>query len=535
MSRPLATELGSHLNLASGFHRQMLAGPERPALWIEGVAFTYAELGDCAARIAGWLNAAGIGRESRVGVLASRSKLAYAGILGSCWSGATYVPLHPRHPEARLIDLVRRGELSALIVDPSGASALSEALLEVAPRHLLVSDNASSSDSRHARLGEQELSSIPPVERPMPVSAADLAYLMFTSGTTGVPKGVMVTTTNVAHCMSAMQSRYRIEPSDRCSQFFELTFDLSVFDLFMTWNGGACLHSISESERMAPAKFIRERALTTWFAVPSAIAFMARVKSLAPNSLPSLRLSLFCGEALPAESAQLWRQAAPQSVLENLYGPTEATIACLVEPCSETIHVTKDRGIVAIGSALDGMRAAIVDEQRQFLPPGSSGELVLSGEQVAAGYWRDAELSANRFVVLDHPQWGKQTFYFTHDVATLDGDGRFHFQGRLDNQVKIHGHRVELEEIDAHLQAITGAAAAAIAWPVVHGSADGVVAFLTAKHMSADEVKQRLRMTVPWYMVPRKIVNLDALPLTPNGKIDRNALREMLQGAQDVA
>jgi amino acid adenylation domain-containing protein len=516
MSPHVEAQVSARLNLAWPFHQRVLAQPERPALWLERRSFSYAELGERAARIAGWLHQADVARGCRVGVLASRSEFAYAGILGAAWAGATYVPLDPKHPEARLIELMTRAELQALIVDDAGEAALTDALREKAPTNILV-----------ARTAQESLRSTQPVSEPVAMAADDLAYLMFTSGTTGVPKGVMVSTGNVAHFSSVMQARYRIAPDDRVSQFFELTFDLSVFDLFMAWGGGACLYSIPEAERFAPGNFIRAHALTVWFAVPSAIAFMLRVKALAPGSLPSLRVSLFCGEALPAESAQRWREAAPHGVLENLYGPTEATVACLVEPCSEQIRVTKDRGIVAIGNAFEGMLAEIVDGEGRFLPPGEIGELALGGPQVASGYWRDAELTARRFPVLEHPS-GARVFFLTHDRAYCDDSGCFHFLGRLDHQVKIHGHRVELEEIDAHLRAITGAPAAAIAWPVKNGAADGVVAFVSSSAVSSDDIRQRMKQAVPWYMVPRRIVELEHLPLTSNGKVDRAALTRML-------
>jgi non-ribosomal peptide synthetase component F len=168
---------------------------------------------------------------------------------------------------------------------------------------------------------------------------------------------------------------------------------------------------------------------------------MARVQALAPDSLPSLRLSLFCGEALPTEGAQLWRTAAPGSVLENLYGPTEATVTCLVESCADEVRVTPGRGIVAIGTPIAGTFAAVIDPSSRFLSPGEVGELVLSGVQLADGYWRDEELSARRSE-LDHPKRGRERFYCTGDLAMQDGEGHFHFLGRMDNQVKIQGHRV---------------------------------------------------------------------------------------------
>jgi amino acid adenylation domain-containing protein len=528
MSSRTEANLSSCHNLAAPFFRRVQTQPSRPALCIDGREISYGELGLQASRIARWLVDAGISRGARVGVLASRHPLAYAGILGTAWAGATYVPLNPKSPAARLIGLLERAQLSALIVDESGIESLSPELLESAPARVLAAHQAPERMARRAVDTQDVLLALPPLEQPVELQADDLAYLMFTSGTTGVPKGVMVTVGNVEHFLGVMQARYRIVPQDRLSQFFDLTFDLSVFDMFMAWSGGACLFPVSEIERLSPGNFIRKHALSVWFAVPSAIAFMLRVKALAPGAFPSLRLSLFCGEALPADSAARWREAAPNGVLENLYGPTEATVACLVEPCTETICATEGRGIVAIGAAFEGMTAAIVDSRRQFVSRGEVGELALSGPQISAGYWRDEELTREQLPVLHHPRIGRQVFYLTRDGAREDEHGRFHFLGRVDNQVKIHGHRVELEEIDAHLRALCGSEAAAVAWPVQHASADGVVAFVAGSELSSDEIQRAMKQLVPAYMVPRRIVRLEHLPLTANGKTDRAALARML-------
>lgn len=513
-------------NLVRGFHQRLVEQPQAPALWVDDRRYSYAELGRRAGRIAGWLRAAGLGPGSRVGVLGGRHALSYAGILGACWAGAAYVPLNPRNPEARLRGLLERAEPHALIIDDSAAASLSPALLETCPRHLLASDRRAAAVGPRLR-GESTLE--PPTgEPPVALGQEDLAYLMFTSGTTGVPKGVMVSAANVERFMTCMQERYRIGPDDRLSQFFELTFDLSVFDLFMGWSGGACVYVIPESERMSPTAFVRRHQLTVWFSVPSAVAFMLRVKTLAPGLLPSLRLSLFCGEPLPERCARRWGEAAPQSEVENLYGPTEATIACLLEPCGERMVVTPHRETVSIGRPYAGMQAAIVGDEGAFIDDASSGELALTGSQVAPGYWRDPQLTAQRFPVLDHPQLGRRRFYLTGDLAYRDAEGRFHHLGRIDNQVKIHGHRVELEEIDAQLRRACGHDAAAVAWPVRHGSADGAVAFVTGDAPVA-AIREALKQALPAYMVPRRIVHLESLPLTLNGKIDRSALIAMLQ------
>jgi non-ribosomal peptide synthetase component F len=327
-----------------------------------------------------------------------------------------------------------------------------------------------------------------------------------------------------------MQQRYRLSSEDRLSQFFELTFDLSVFDMFMAWGAGASLHVLPDSVRMAPAEFIRGQELSVWFSVPSAAVLLQRLKKVSPGAFPSLRLSLFCGEPLPAAAAAAWREAAPGGRLENLYGPTEATVACLLEPCTDDIAVTPERGVVAIGRPYEGTRAAILAPDRSFLPAGEVGELALAGDQISAGYWENAELSAARFPVLVDPSGASDRWYLTGDLARADEDGRFHHLGRIDNQVKVSGHRIELEDVEAHLRAVCGTGSvAAVAWPSEHGSALGIVGFVADCARTAAAIREGLKDRLPDYMIPRRIVMLEKLPATAHGKTDRKALVAMLE------
>ncbi|MGA8480647.1 MAG: AMP-binding protein [Chthoniobacterales bacterium] len=352
---------------------------------------------------------------------------------------------------------------------------------------------------------------------------------MFTSGSTGQPKGVPIAQSNVRSYLQYVCNRYDMDETDRFSQEFDLTFDLSVHDMFVCWERGACLFSVPETSVMAPAKFIREHQLTMWFSVPSVIGVLARMRLLPPGCFPSLRYSLFCGEPLAASYAQLWQEAAPNSILENLYGPTETTIAISHYRWNQTGSSEESvNGIVPIGWIFDGQQCSVIDAEQKAVPAGVPGELCLSGSQVTTGYWDEPKKTQEQFVRL--PGAGERRWYRTGDMVQQDANGCLYYLGRVDNQVKIRGYRVELQEIEAVLRrACDTEQVVSIAWPVEHGSAEGVVAFVAGvAALDADRVLDYCSKILPGYMVPRTIYLCDEMPLNANGKIDRPRLVGML-------
>jgi D-alanine--poly(phosphoribitol) ligase subunit 1 len=517
-------------NLALPFYRHACSRPERPALWVGGVGYSYAELSRLAGSIAGWLSSGECQQVARVAILTSRSLEAYAGVLGTAWAGAAYVPLNPQLPPLRIAKILELSRVDALIVDKAGLARLSPEVLAHAPQRILAPGLATA-----GRLGQAHVSgadAIPSDTRfvPMPRSEDDMAYLMFTSGTTGVPKGVMVTNGNVMAVLAALQTRYPMGSEDRVSQSFELSFDLSVADIFWTWGTGASLHVVPGTEVMAPDNFIRERSLTVWASTPSTIAMLNRMRRLKVGIFPSLRYSWFCGEALPLASALAWRQAAPGSIVDNHYGPTEATVACMGYRFSVPAVVTPERQILSIGSPFPGTDAKIVTPSLGFLAPGAVGELALSGCQLATGYLDDPTKTAARFPVIGGCRW-----YLTGDLAYQDASGMFHHLGRADNQVKVLGHRVELEEVEAHLREACGAGmTAAVAWPLEQQAARGLVGFVCDTALPIADIREAMRERVPPYMVPARIVLLERFPLTTNGKVDRKALLKMLDAQAET-
>jgi amino acid adenylation domain-containing protein len=488
--------------LIYGFLRSVVDHAERPALVVDDRMYTYRELHSLASSIAGLVSAGLGGERSRpVGLLGQRSFFAYAGVLGILMSGRAYVPLNPRFPAGRLVRIADRAGCGMVIADGNSRGILSGLSSGLPGSVKTASEEDLPAD------GSPASAHVPAV------SPEDTAYIMFTSGSTGTPKGVPVSDRNVTAYVDYVSRRYGVGAEDRLSQVFDLTFDLSVHDMFVSWGNGACLCCVPASAVMAPARFIRDIGLTMWFSVPSSALFMSRMRMLKPSSFPSLRLSLFCGEPLTAVLAEEWQDAAPGSLLENLYGPTEATVAISHYTWRrETSPAQCRNGIVPIGRIFRGQRGILVD-----------GELYLGGPQVTAGYLDDPERTAGQFVRLsgDDTVW-----YRTGDLVERDGDGLLHFLGRLDSQVKIRGYRVELLEVEEALRSATGSGlCVALAYPVRDSAAEGLVAVVHEdSNASEREIIEHCRRVLPDYMVPARVYRLADFPLNPNGKVDRNRL-----------
>ena len=533
MIDPLTVDIESSRALHTGFLRCRNISASRPALEVEGRVYTYGELYAEAARFAAALERSAVPRPHMVAIFADHSLTAFAGILGALLVGATYVPMNRRFPAARCARMCELAGVDAAIVDRRGLVHAAETLdhIDIQPSVIFGDDAASAAGAGWIR-AFSTLDTAPSFT-PRTVLSDHAAYLLFTSGTTGTPKGVAVTHANAAHYVDALRHRFPVRETDRCSQTFDLTFDLSVHDMFVTWSAGACLVVPGPMDLLTPLKFIRDRAISVWFSVPSLAALARRRGAMQPNSLPTLRLSQFCGEPLPSQIAAAWSIAAPESLVVNLYGPTELTIACLSHVFARD-PVSDPDGFVPIGRPLDGLGCALlrdaVESAGANSSPEQARELLVCGPQTVPGYWRDAERTAERFVHLLCEDGNTRTFYKTGDLVRRLDDGTYCYVGRADTQVKIGGFRVELGEIEGVIAGHPGVTqVAALAWPPLPASQDSIVAFIAATDM-LDEAGLRasLRARLPDYMQPRRIVQSATLPLNNNGKIDRAALQALL-------
>jgi amino acid adenylation domain-containing protein len=522
---------GPVVGLSSSFFRWAAEEPTRRALEVDGSALTYDELGTRARAIAAaLLEHKGDARVPLTAVFSDRSVSGFAGVLGVLARGHGYVPLNPAFPPARNRAMLECAGSEAVIVDSRAMSALGgllegldRELVLVLPDHEDVEKYPGSwASHRVIRVDEFGGESF----EPLPVERNDPAYLLFTSGSTGTPKGVAVTHANVRAFLDSVADRYDFTADDRFSQTFSLTFDLSVFDMFAAWECGACVCCPSEKNLLNPADFIRRSEITVWFSVPSIALIMRRLRALKAQSFPTLRWSLFCGEALPAEVARDWSEAAPSSAVENLYGPTEATIACTAYRWdSGRSPEESELGIVPVGHPLGQMSTLVTGDDFREVPAGEAGELLLSGPQVVDGYWHDDEATARAFVSV-----GGRSYYRTGDrVRRPAGDGPLRYLGRLDNQIKVLGHRVELGEVEAAVREETGVdAVVAVGWPRSSAGAAGITAFLADTSVDVAALRGRLALRLPSYMVPREVRLLAELPLNVNGKWDRAALIRLL-------
>lgn len=454
---------------------------------------------------------------SRIGIFAYRSEFSYVATLAAVYRDATFVYLNPTFPQERLAKIMNSAELDLVMVDGSKHEQYESLSRDLSvPPKVLLEEAAGKTENLRAQL-------------PLPKSqaqASDIAYIMYTSGSTGIPKSVPITQENLCSFLEYNHERYQITPEDNLSQIFDQSFDLSIFDIFMAFTSGATLCIPSSLDLLAPFKYLNNHKVTVWFSTPSLANMLAKRGFLKENSLSSLRLSLFCGEALPKKTAILWAEAAPNSVLENLYGPTEATIACFFYQWSKE-HSPDEclNEIVPIGTPYPHLDAALLDEDDQLIEGADQmGELLFAGNQVFSGYLNNTE--QNEKVLIQVDDSGK-VYYRSGDLASRTSSGVYNFHGRRDSQVKVNGYRIELGEIESVARKLGFLDVAAVTLPP--GPIAEQIVFFHKDDKSDVDLSKHFEEKLPRYMFPKAIHCLDSIPLNVNGKIDRNQLTQIAQ------
>jgi amino acid adenylation domain-containing protein len=486
--------------------------PGLVALETAGDSCTYRELEALAGRIAAATAKVAGRHPARIGVVTGTSPAAYAAYLAALRLGAAVVPLNQGWPAARTEAVLAAAGVACVLADGPAVPGVPDGA--VVPVGVAAPLPAAGLD-------------------PRPADPGDLAYILFTSGSTGVPKGVPIRHRNVASYLAHAVPHYGFAPGARVGQVVDLTFDLSVLPVWAAWTAGATLVVAGPRDRMSPVGFVDRHRLTHWVSVPSAVTLAERRRRLRPGAMPTLRWSLFCGEPLTVRQADAWHTAADAGVLCNLYGPTEATVAFTDHVFTPSAGVPAGDATVPIGLPHPGMETLVLDASGR---PAATGELCVRGPQRFDGYL-DAADDAGRFLSLDgtgpavaydgsRPLTAEH-WYRTGDRVTVR-DGVLVHLGRLDDQVKIRGYRVELGEIEAVLRAHPGVTEALVVAVTDEAGDVGLEAAVTGPGAGGHGLLASTRERLPDYMVPRRVVTLPQLPLTPNGKLDRRAVATML-------
>ena len=446
--------------------------------------------------------------------------MAYVGVVGTLLAGCTYVPLNTRFPAERNMAILRSSGARVLIVDGRVAQELPALMSEPDDSVLIVSSDDDAAQSHAAFTLQRPRQSAIPLEsiEHVQVDPELPCYLLFTSGTTGTPKGVPITHTNLGSYLPAIHQLVPIGPSDRVLQCVDLTFDLSVHDMFLTWLNGAQLFSAPENSSIFAPRLIARHQLSACLLVPSTAARALQEGLLGENKMPTLRHSLFAGEALPVSIVEAWRNSAPNSTVFNLYGPTEGTIHTSwykIDPAR-----TLKMPVVPIGWSVGEQRMDLFEGGKP-VAAGETGEIYLTGPQMTPGYWQAPHLDAEKFTMIDGIRW-----YKTGDLGRYSEEFGIIFGGRADRQVKIRGYRVELQEIEGALRKASGTEqVAVIAWPLTaEGIAEGCVGFVVGAQRDIATIRRLCRDALPAYMVPSEVNAIGELPLNANGKTDYKAL-----------
>ncbi|MFI5511726.1 amino acid adenylation domain-containing protein, partial [Mycobacterium sp. NPDC051804] len=460
-----------------------------------GRSMTYRELDEASNRWAHLLATHGVGPGQRVALLVERSAEAIVAMLGVLKTGAAYVPIDPAHPDARIRFVLADAAPSAALTTADLRSRLAEY------DHLVVID-----------IDDPAIESQPGTEMPVP-SADDIAYLIYTSGTSGVPKGVAVTHHNVTQLLVRLGAYLPV--AEAWTQCHSYGFDTSVWETWGPLLGGGRVvvvpDAVARSAEDLRALLIAEQ-VNVLTQTPSAAGV------LSPEGLDGLTL-VVAGEACPTELVDRW---APGRVMINAFGPTETTMVVMLSAPLEA-----GSGAPPIGAPVPGAELFVLDGWLRPVPPGVVGELYVAGAGVGVGYWRRAGLTASRFVACPFGGTSATRMYRTGDLVLWGPDGQLRYLGRADEQVKIRGYRIELGEIQAVLAGCDGVQQAAVIAREDRPGDKRLVGYVTESVsgvVDPAEVRAMLGQRLPGYMVPTAVVALDALPLTVNGKLDIRAL-----------
>jgi len=513
------TELSHEEDLGAVFSKIAKIHKNKVALYYPDITVTYDELEQQSNRISSWFNQKQFNMNEPVVIIPDKSPVCFAIMLGAIKSGIPYVNLDAKNPPSRS-EKILRGCQPQLIFAQHSYEKLS--VIQNLGFPIIHYD---------APDFESKINQLEPNRSPNRLKPEDsIAYLMFTSGSTGFPKAAVITQKNVLSFISWAINAFDVKPTDVFTGLNPLHFDNSVFDFFLSLFTGASLAPIAQSELVHAKKVSQQLeayGCTIWFSVPSLLIYFLGLRAISKESLPSLNTVIFGGEAFPKASLKALQQLWPKKQLVNVYGPTECTCICSFYKMLEPDLLNPE--LLPLGTITPNFEYEILDSNLSPVKRGELGNLMLYGEGVGRGYFNNEAQAAKSFLSPGKQRGNQRKGYLTGDLVWEDTEtGLLHFKSRLDFQIKHKGHRIELQEIETIVGQITGVLEVAVIYQEqpFPGQISAVV--VLTNDIDLDSLESEINTLLPSYMKPTVIMPVERLPKNASGKTDRSQLPLLL-------
>jgi len=506
--------------------------PGKCAVLYNDESMTYGELDNVTTKLAAILTKNSVKRGDRVGIYVNKSIPSIISMHGILKAGAAYVPLDPKAPPSRLAYIIKNCGIVCLLTSSQKLAMLQRIFPNENPLKLVLITDDSDSPKKYDRTKIIPWSEIvQSIDEPVAETKSietDLAYILYTSGSTGVPKGVMISHLNAFTYINWIQDTFKISSGDRLSNHAPLHFDLSILDIFGAFHAGATLVLVPDTISTFPiklAEWINENRISIWYSVPSALTMMLLHGNFKNYDFSSIRTIIFAGEVFPTKYLRMLMASIPHAEFYNLYGPTETNVITYykVEKISED-----QTNPIPIGKPCANMEVFALNKNKKIVSKiNEEGELYARGSCVAQGYWGDVGKTNKYFIVNPIQENFQEIIYRTGDIVSLDADGNYIFKGRRDHMIKSRGYRIELGEIETILyshSAIKEAAVVAIPDDLIGNRIKTYVVTNNNKKLSSSELKKYCGKKLTKYMIPEGIEFRKFLPKTSTGKINRPAL-----------